>query len=84
MEALLDGARQLTQPKATADRSSVSMPSTFPAFHLKNKQIPEEATMTPGGPTRGREFAHIHTLYKEDSSSDVISAKFRGVPWQGY
>eukprot|EP01043_Picozoa_sp_COSAG02_P049897 COSAG02_NODE_5063_length_4677_cov_9.641110_2_plen_269_part_00 len=84
MEALLEGARQLTEPKAVADRSTVSMPSTFPAFHLKSKEIPEEATMTPGGPTRGREFAHIHTLYKEDSNPDVISAKARGVPWQGY
>ena len=40
--------------------------------------------MTPGGPTQGREFAHIHTLYKEDSHPDVISAKARGTPWQGY
>ena len=40
--------------------------------------------MTPGGPDRGREFAHIHTAYKEDSHPDVISAKAKGVPWQGY
>ena len=38
--------------------------------------------MTPGGPTQA-EFAHIHTLYEEDSHPDVISAKARA-PWQGY
>ena len=84
MRALLEGAGQLTEGRATADRSTVSMPSTFPAFHLNSKQMPAEATMTPGGPDRGREFAHIHTAYKEDSHPDVISAKAKGVPWQGY
>ena len=86
MAALLEGAKHLTEAKALAGRSTVSMPSTFPAFHLRPSRgsMPDEASMTPGGPSRGREFAHIHTLYKDDEHADVISAKASGVPWQGY
>jgi len=40
--------------------------------------------MTPGGTRSGREFAHIHTEYKDDEHADVVVAKRRGEPWQAY
>ena len=30
--------------------------------------MPFEASMTPGGPSKGREFAHIHTKYFPESN----------------
>ena len=79
-------AAALVAGAATAGQSTVSMPSTYPAFHLNKNQgdMPEEATMTPGGTRSGREFAHIHTEFKDDEHADVVVAKRRGEPWQAY
>ena len=67
-------------------KSTVSMPSTFPAYHLgpMTGDMPTESCMTPGGPACGREFAHIHTIYRDDTDPFVVAKKRAGVPWQGY
>ena len=89
-------------------KSTVSMPSTFPAFHLichacndsnnsnpevsvssktiPGMKMPEEACMTPGGPTCGTEFAHIHTRYYPSDSlfaKEQTSKARRWQEWQG-
>ena len=40
--------------------------------------------MTPGGPACGREFAHIHTLYRPDDDPFVVAQKRAGARWQSY
>ena len=67
-------------------KSTVSMPSTYPAFHLgpMTGSMPAEACMTPGGPQCGREFAHIHTVYRPDSDPFVAAQRRAGAPWQSY
>ena len=79
-------------------KSTVSMPSTFPAFHLicqecndpstttRAKNMSDEACMTPGGPNYGTEFAHIHTKYFPSDSSfakEQTSKAKRWQEWQG-
>jgi hypothetical protein len=80
-------ALELLGNSVTIGRSTVSMPSTFPAFHLKcdvGCLMPHEACMTPGGPTRGTEFAHVHTHYFPDDSDFARSNKERRFQeWQG-
>ena len=68
-----------------AGATTVSMPSTYPAFHLCEPcEMPEEACMTPGGPSCGREFAHIHTLYRPDDDPFVVRKREQGARWQSY
>ena len=66
-------------------RSTVSMPSTYPAFHWDSKTtMPVEACMTPGGPACGCEFAHIHTKYfPADSDFAISKSSQRWQSWQG-
>ena len=76
-------ASSMLESIAKAGRSTVSMPSTFPAFHLICKdcsRMPAEACMTPGGPSCGTEFAHIHTCYYGPDSTKAI--EHANEPWQ--
>jgi hypothetical protein len=85
-EALKAQAAHLFAPfKISSGKSTVSMPSTYPAYHLCEPcTMPEEACMTPGGPRCGKEFAHVHTLFRDDSDPFVVESKKRGEPWQAY
>jgi hypothetical protein len=85
MEELKQKAVQLLGSAVTVGKSTVSMPSTFPAFHLNCSSctcMPKEACMTPGG--RGTEFAHIHARYfPNDSEFAQSNAGRRWQEWQG-
>jgi hypothetical protein len=71
--------------------STVSMPSTYPAFHLicqdcntTSIKMPVESCMTPGGPTCGTEFAHVHAQYHAaDSEWAHCNSEKRWQSWQG-
>ena len=71
----------------TVGHSTVSMPSSYPAFHLIRQDcstMPPEACMTPGGPTCGTEFCHFHTqFYPPESSHAHANASKRWQEWQG-
>lgn len=49
--------------------STASLASTYPCYFLSGTcGMPQEASMTPGGPEKGREIAHIHTKYYPEGS----------------
>ena len=76
---LVERATSLLQKDAETGRSHVSMPSTFPAFHLRGRAaMPQEARMMR------REFAHIHKKYLDEDHPIVAAAAQRGQPWQSY
>ena len=67
--------------------TTVSVPSTFPAYHLCRPcgdAMPREACMTPGGPSCGLEFAHVHARYIPGDHPTAVQAKARGLKWQEY
>ena len=67
--------------------TTVSVPSTWPAYHLCRPcgaAMPPEACMTPGGPACGLEFAHVHARYIPSDHPTAVQAKARGLQWQEY
>jgi hypothetical protein len=69
----------------TVGHSTVSMPSSYPAFHLICRDcatMPSEACMTPGGPTCGTEFCHFHTQYYPPDSSHAQANNASCLRWQ--
>ena len=75
----VERATVLMREDAETGRSHVSMPSTFPAFHLRGRaKMPQEARMMR------REFAPIHTKYLDNDHPTVAAASRRGQPWQSY
>lgn len=51
--------------------STASLASTYPSYFLCGHcAMPQEASMTPGGPKKGREFAHIHTKYYPEGNKN--------------
>jgi len=78
-DVLVERATALKNEGAETGRSHVSMPSTFPAFHLRGRRkMPKEARMIH------REFAHIHKKYLSDDHPRVIAANRQGQSWQSY
>ena len=76
---LVERATVLMKEDTEISRSHVSMPSTFPAFHLRGStKMPKEARMIH------REFAHIHKKYLDDDHPIVIAATQQGQSWQSY
>jgi hypothetical protein len=68
-ESLTKRATEMLGDNIKIGHSTASLPSTFPSFFLCGHcPMPEEASMTPGGPRQGREFAHIHTKYSPDAN----------------
>jgi hypothetical protein len=86
-ELLKTKAVKILGSNVRVGRSTVSMPSTYPAFHLICQEchtIPPDACMTPGGPARGSEFAHIHTQHHAaDSDFAQSNQNRRWQSWQG-
>ena len=87
-ELLKVAATERLGSTARTDRTTVSVPSTWPAFHLcmpcASDIMPHEACMTPGGPSRGLEFAHIHAAYIPDDHPVAVAARRQRAPWQAY
>jgi hypothetical protein len=87
-EALKAAATKRLGETARVDRTTVSVPSTWPAFHLCEpcaaERMPHEACMTPGGPRRGLEFAHVHAKYIPEEHPTAVAARRQGAPWQAY
>ena len=82
-EALTTAAAASLGDGVVEGRTTVSVPSTFPAYHLCRPcgaAMPPEACMTPGG----LEFAHVHARYIPGDHPTAIEAKARGLPWQAY
>jgi hypothetical protein len=93
-EKLKERALSLLGKHVTVGKSTVSMPSTFPAFHLvcqecnsnsnSTSMMPVDACMTPGGPTCGSEFAHVHARYYSHNSTHALANNHkRWQEWQG-
>lgn len=86
--SLKEAAAKRLGDTARADKTTVSVPSTWPAFHLcmpcASETMPHEACMTPGGPGYGLEFAHIHARYIPDDDPIAVAAKRQNAPWQAY
>lgn len=83
-------ALELLGPAVTVGKSTVSMPSSYPAFHLvcrdcdASNGMPIEACMTPAGPTCGTEFCHFHAqYYPPDSEYARANSTKRWQDWQG-
>jgi len=69
-QLLTSRAAELLGDGVTVGHSTASLPSTYPCYFLGGKcAMPYEASMTPGGPRKGREFAHIHTKYFPEGNS---------------
>ena len=86
-EALTAAASASLGKDVVEGQTTVSVPSTFPAYHLCKPcgaAMPREACMTPGGPACGLEFAHVHARYIPSDHPTAIEAKTRGLPWQAY
>lgn len=88
LEALTTAAAASLGKNVVQSRSTVSVPSTWPAYHLcmpcSDDAMPHEACMTPGGPACGLEFAHVHARYIPGDHPTAVEAKARGLPWQAY
>lgn len=70
-EALTSRATAQLGDGVKVGHSTASLPSTFPSYFLCGKcAMPHEASMTPGGPRKGREFAHIHTKYYPEGNTN--------------
>ena len=86
-EALTAAASASLGDGVVEGRTTVSVPSTYPAYHLCKPcgaAMPPEACMTPGGPACGLEFAHVHARYIPGDHPTAIQAKARGLQWQAY
>ena len=87
-EALKVAATERLGSTARSDKTTVSVPSTWPAFHLcvpcAGEVMPPEACMTPGGPSCGLEFGHIHAAFVPDDHPVAVAAKRQRAPWQAY
>jgi len=87
-EALTAAAAAILGRDVVQGPTTVSVPSTFPAYHLCRPcgaaAMPCEACMTPGGPACGLEFAHVHARYIPGDHPTAIEAKARGLTWQTY
>ena len=77
---LIQRANEVVAGKVKIGHSIVSMPSSFPAFHLLESfgAMPSGSAMVPG--PDAREFAHIHATYLPDNDPVVLAKKKRGAP----
>ena len=75
---LLQRANDLVAGSVTVGHSMVSMPSSYPAYHLLESfgEMPRGSIMVPG--SEAREFAHFHATFLHDTDPIVVSRKKRG------
>ena len=77
-DELLQRANDLEAGSVTVGHSMVSMPSSYPAYHLLESfgEMPRGSIMVPG--SDAREFAHFHATFLHDTDPLVVSKKKRG------
>jgi hypothetical protein len=75
---LLQRANDLVGGSVTIGHSMVSMPSSYPAYHLLESfgEMPRGSIMVPG--SDAREFAHFHATFLPDTDPLVVAKKKRG------
>ena len=75
---LLQRANDLVAGSVTVGHSMVSLPSSYPAYHLLESfgEMPRGSIMVPG--SEAREFAHFHATFLHDTDPIVVSKKKRG------
>jgi hypothetical protein len=75
----LQKANEVVVGKVRVGHSMVSMPSSYPAFHLLETfgSMPSGSVIVPGG--NAREFAHVHATFLHDDNPAVVAKKRRGM-----